>query len=150
MLRGFWNDLWDTARTESAEVLQDKINTQYGSDHITAQNAAVQDMGLALTRFHASGQTSDDAYMAVENQILAIARNFAAYAQTFNTERAIRGASEVTALAKQIVSDLEAERMGTARWGGIGGALSSIPEWVLPVGVVAGAIYFLTPKRKRR
>jgi len=147
LLRGLfdsWGDFWSGLKDLGEQQAQEKIQSRFATDHISAQNDAVAEMGRLLDRFHSSHSRD---YPQIESDIQSIAANFTHYASTFNTERARRGAREVSQLGNQIVSDLEAERLGYRSPGGGTSILAGLPDWALPVGLLAGA-YFLF-KRKR-
>lgn len=150
----FFGTLSDTLQEKGQEAALSEINqalaSRYGSlDHIPAQNAAAADIQQTYDAFYASGPHSDSQFRQFEQEILNIAQIFYNYALTFNTARAIRGAQEIMAWAKQIVSGAEAQRMGTAQWPraitSLSNSFSQIPSWVLPVGI--GAFFLLRRKR---
>lgn len=140
----FFSGLIDKGEAAANQAIDARFQGSYSGDIVPAQNAAVQEMSSMLARFNQTGPHSDADYQAFETQITAIGQSLVRYANTLGSARASRGATEVTTLARQIVQDREAERMGTARWnnGTFSSGLSALPSWALPVGLVAGILYF--------
>lgn len=139
-----WDDFFSGLKDLGEQEAQSRIQAKFKGDHIQAQNNAGLEMGRLLDRFHQS-RSSD--YPAIESEIQNVADHFSAYAHSFNTARANRGATEIQRLATQIISDLEAERMGYRSPGGGTPLLAGLPSWALPAGILAGLWLLFGKKR---
>ena len=139
-----WGDFFSGLKDLGEQEAQSRIQQKFQGDHIEAQNNAVLEMGRLLDRFH---QTHSTDYPAIESEIQNVSDRFVAYAHSFNTARANRGAAEVAQLAHQIISDLEMERQGYRSPGGTTPILAGLPSWALPVGILVGLYFLFAPRR---
>lgn len=98
---GFWSDLGDSVISLGEQELTSRISAHYGADHIQAQNDTVAYIGQVINAVHAR-------QLAVEVAVQIINKAVAAFVQLANRfgERGRRGASEVSALAAQVIRDL--------------------------------------------
>ncbi len=152
---GFFSDIFAKAVNEGEGAANSAIeNVFHGSQHgdiVPAQNAAVAEMGSVLTTFRNNAYKSGLDYQNTENLIRGIAQRLSSYAATLGNARANRGASEVSALASRIVTDLESERGGQVNRSPYIppiGSITSSPYFV-PALVIAGAVILPKLLRKR-
>jgi hypothetical protein len=113
------------------------VRSQYGTNYIVAQNAAVAEMGQALNNFNATKPHTGADYQSFENEIQGISNTFTAYAQSLNNPRAIKGAGDVARLAHQVIADRETERMA-AGIPGPTGAVTTSGTWQAGHPTVSG------------
>jgi len=144
---GFWSDLGDVAISLGEQEISSRFRAHYGADHIQAQNDTVAYMGQVINAVHARTLTVQVGVQLIQ-KALAV---FVSLANRFG-ERGRRGAADVSALAAQVIRDLQAGQT-PAPGGGYqspGGnyfppALAGIdPLWLLGGGV----ILFLLVRRR--
>lgn len=128
-----WGDFFSGLKGMASDEANARIHRQYGGDHIYAQEQAGLEMGRILQRFHSQPYQSAANIQEASAAIMNVANKFAAYAATFNTARAQRGAAELNSLAKKITADMGSAGAG----GGYEGVAASIPTWAWGVGAVA-------------
>jgi hypothetical protein len=96
--------------TQEMGQLTGTMKSQYGTNYIAAQNAAEGEIARALSNFNASKPHTGADYASFELEISGISNTFTAYAQTLNNSRAMKGASDISNLARQVNMDRETER----------------------------------------
>jgi len=141
----FLSDLGNQLLTYGKEELSSHFADHYGTDHIGAQNDTVAYIGQVLNTVHAGSLSVRDAVDMINRAVFA----FVTLANRFG-ERGRRGASEVTALARQVITDLG----GTpAQVPGPGGGWlppgSGIEQWITPATVAVGALLLYAFTRRR-
>jgi hypothetical protein len=102
-------DLSQLTNTELGQ-LTGTMKTQFGGNYIAAQNAAEGEIARALSNFNATKPHTGAQYASFELEVTGISNTFTAYAQTLNNSRAMKGASDIANLARQVNADREAER----------------------------------------
>jgi len=143
----FWSDLGDLAIDKGKEEISSLFASHYGTDHIQAQNDTVAYMGQVINAVHAHSLTVPVGVDLIDKAVFS----FVQLANRFG-ERGRRGAADVSALAAQVIRDLQAGQ-SPAPGGGYtspGGyyyppSLAGIdPLWLLGGGV----ILFLLMRRR--
>jgi len=94
---GLWSDLLQIGVNEA----KGRLNTQYGTDHIQAQNEAGAYFTEAINLYDAGRMSAAQLAQAIK----AASDRFVAFAVQFGS-RGIAGANEISALAARIIAGL--------------------------------------------
>ena len=140
----FGRDLFGEARTEITNEISTRLRSRFGtSDYIPAQNHVVEvEFPRVISEFESGRLTVAEAI----SEIQEIADGFSAYAGEFGT-RGRNGASEIQALAAQIVRDMRAGRTTASQ------VFGSSTAWVgdnplLFAGILVGGAFLLSGRRR--
>ena len=140
-MAGFWSDLFKKGAAEVQKQAADAYAHKGDSAHIVAQESAGNDLAT-IQRQYLAGLMANS---VAQREIAETAAGFAAFANSLGYERARRGASEIQALANQMLANLQREAGGAA-----GGYLPGIPETgvaTATLGLAALGAFLLFRKR---
>lgn len=153
-------DFFSSLKDLGEDVIQNKLDSRYQGDHISAQNDATAEIGRLLSRFQSTLPHTDNEYFLFEDAIQNVADRFSSWVTRFNNSRASRGAQEVNTLAHQIIADREQERQSGSQRPGLPGeprypwepapgasVMDSIPSWAWLAG--GGLVLYTLTKRRR-